>query len=120
VTHCVDSAHDHVFTGRFLAGDDSGASVADGYANPTGGFVASLSASMGSAGRSEQPPRTTPCGLLDLGGLESPADVVIAGSMDVVVAGMAEYVAAGATELRVGIVPSVAEQTKAALADWLL
>jgi len=58
--------------------------------------------------------------VLDLGGLESPADVVIAGSMDVVVAGMAEYVAAGATELRVGIVPSVAEQTKAALADWLL
>lgn len=57
--------------------------------------------------------------VLDLAGLESPADVIIAGSMDVVVAGMAEYVDAGATELRVGVVPSVAEETKAALADWL-
>jgi len=50
--------------------------------------------------------------VLDLAGLESPADVLIAGSMDVVVAGMTEYVEAGATELRVGVAPSVAVQTK--------
>ncbi len=58
-------------------------------------------------------------GVLDLGGLGSPADVLIAGSMDDVVAGMAEYVAAGAGELRVGVAEPVAEQTKAALAEWL-
>jgi len=57
--------------------------------------------------------------VLDLAGLDSPADVLIAGSMDVVVAGMTERVEAGATELRLGVVPSVADQTKAALADWL-
>ncbi len=57
--------------------------------------------------------------VLDLAGLESPADVLIAGSMDVVVAGMTEYVDAGATELRIGVVPSVADQTRAALASWL-
>ncbi len=57
--------------------------------------------------------------VLDLGGLGSPADVLIAGSMDDVVAGMAEYVAAGAGELRVGVAEPVAEQTKAALAEWL-
>lgn len=57
--------------------------------------------------------------VLDLGGLESPADVLIAGSMDVVVARLTEYVDAGATELRVGVVPSVADRTKAALAEWL-
>lgn len=57
--------------------------------------------------------------VLDLAGLESPADVLIAGSMDAVAAGMTEYVEAGATELRVGVVASVADQTKAALTDWL-
>jgi len=57
--------------------------------------------------------------VLDLGGLESPADVLIAGSLDDVVAGMAEYVAAGATELRVGVAPPAAEQTNAALIEWL-
>ncbi len=57
--------------------------------------------------------------VLDLAGLESPADVMIAGSIDDVVAGMAAYVEAGATELRVGVVPSAAERTKAELADWL-
>lgn len=57
--------------------------------------------------------------VLDLAGLESPADVLIAGSIDEVVAGMAEYVAAGATELRVGVAAPVAEQTKAALMEWL-
>lgn len=57
--------------------------------------------------------------VLDLAGLESPADVLIAGSLDAVVDGMAEYVEAGATELRVGVAPPVAEQTKAALAEWL-
>ena len=57
--------------------------------------------------------------VLDRAGLESPADVLIAGSLDAVVAGMAEYVDAGATELRVGVVPSVAERTRAALAGWL-
>ena len=57
--------------------------------------------------------------VLDLGGLESPADVLIAGSMDDVVAGMAEYIAAGATELRVGVAPPVAEQTKEAFTEWL-
>lgn len=57
--------------------------------------------------------------VLDLGGLDSPADVVIAGSIDDVVAGMAEYVDAGATELRVGVIASAAEETKAALGDWL-
>lgn len=57
--------------------------------------------------------------VLDLGGLESPADVLIAGSMDEVVAGMQEYVDAGATELRVSVAPPVAEETKAALAEWL-
>ena len=36
-----------------------------------------------------------------------------------VVAGMAEYVDAGATELRVGVPPQVADETKAALAEWL-
>jgi alkanesulfonate monooxygenase SsuD/methylene tetrahydromethanopterin reductase-like flavin-dependent oxidoreductase (luciferase family) len=57
--------------------------------------------------------------VLDLGGLESPADVVIAGTMDTVEAGLREYVDAGATELRVGVVPSVGERTRAALANWL-
>lgn len=57
--------------------------------------------------------------MLDLAGLESPADALIAGSMDVVMAGMTDYVDAGATELRVGVIPPVAEQTKAALSDWL-
>ena len=57
--------------------------------------------------------------VLDLAGLKSPADVVIAGSMDDIVAGMAAYVAAGATELRIGAVTTVAEQTKAALMEWL-
>lgn len=57
--------------------------------------------------------------VLDLGGLDSPADVLIAGSMDDVVAGLHEYVEAGVTELRVSAAPPVAEETKAALADWL-
>jgi F420-dependent oxidoreductase-like protein len=57
--------------------------------------------------------------VLDLGGLESPADVIIAGSMDDIAAGMRAYVDAGATELRVGVIPSVAAQTKQALAHWL-
>ena len=57
--------------------------------------------------------------MLDLAGLESPADVVIAGTIDEVVAGMTEFVEAGATELRIGVVPSAAEETKAALASWL-
>ena len=57
--------------------------------------------------------------VLDLAGLGSPADVLIAGSMDDVVAGMAEYVEAGAAELRVGVAAPVAEQTKAALTEWL-
>lgn len=57
--------------------------------------------------------------VLDLAGLASPADVVIAGSMDDIESGMAAYVDAGATELRVGVVPSVASETKAALVDWL-
>jgi F420-dependent oxidoreductase-like protein len=57
--------------------------------------------------------------VLDLAGLDSPADVLIAGSMDAVAAGMAEYVDAGATELRIGVVSSVGDQTRAALAKWL-
>lgn len=57
--------------------------------------------------------------VLDLAGLDSPADVLIAGTMDDVEAGMASYVEAGATELRVAVVASVAEETKAALANWL-
>ncbi|MEM8620932.1 MAG: TIGR03564 family F420-dependent LLM class oxidoreductase [Actinomycetota bacterium] len=57
--------------------------------------------------------------VLDLAGLDSPADVVIAGTMDDIAAGMASYVEAGATELRVGVVPSVADATKTALADWI-
>jgi len=57
--------------------------------------------------------------VLDLGGLGSPADVLIAGSIDDVEAGLAEFVAAGATELRVGVAEPVAEQTRAALTEWL-
>jgi F420-dependent oxidoreductase-like protein len=57
--------------------------------------------------------------VLDMAGLQSPADVIIAGSMDAVVDGMAAYVAAGATELRVGVPPPASEQTRAAFADWL-
>ncbi|MEZ5166488.1 MAG: hypothetical protein R2695_08335 [Acidimicrobiales bacterium] len=44
---------------------------------------------------------------------------MIAGSMDRIVDGLVEYVDAGATELRVSVVPSVGEETRAALADWL-
>lgn len=57
--------------------------------------------------------------VLDLAGLDSPADVIIAGSMDDLEAGMAAYVEAGATELRIGVIPSVSEATKAALAGWI-
>jgi 5,10-methylenetetrahydromethanopterin reductase len=57
--------------------------------------------------------------VLDLAGLQSPADVLIAGPMEVVVDGMAEYVAAGATELRIGVPPPAAERTRAAFAEWL-
>ena len=57
--------------------------------------------------------------VLDLAGLETPADVVSAGTMGDVAAGMARYVDAGATELRVGVVTSVAAETKRALAEWI-
>ena len=57
--------------------------------------------------------------VLDLAGLESPADVLIAGTMKDIADGMADYVRSGATELRLGVVPAVAEETKAALTDWL-
>lgn len=57
--------------------------------------------------------------LLDMAGLDSPADVLIAGSMTDIEAGMAKFVEAGATELRVGVHPEVATDTRNALRDWL-
>ena len=57
--------------------------------------------------------------VLDLAGLDSPADVVIAGSMDDIIEGMQAFIDAGATELRVGAALQNEAATKAALAEWI-
>ncbi|MGH9008048.1 MAG: hypothetical protein ACRDV6_10135 [Acidimicrobiales bacterium] len=41
--------------------------------------------------------------VLDLEGVESGADLLLAGSLDRIAEGLAEYVAAGVTDLRIGI-----------------
>lgn len=62
--------------------------------------------------------------MLDLAGLDSTADVLIAGTtMDDVVEGLAEFVDAGATDLRIGVTsgddPEIDAVTRGALKDWI-
>ncbi len=60
--------------------------------------------------------------MLDRAGLESGAELLVAGSIDQVIEGLAAYVEAGATELRVGVSapdPDTAAASREALARWM-
>jgi F420-dependent oxidoreductase-like protein len=60
--------------------------------------------------------------VLDLEGVESPADLLLAGPIERIVEGLADYVAAGATDLRIAIDATndgEREATRAALAELL-
>jgi len=60
--------------------------------------------------------------VLDLEGVATGADLVLAGSLDLIAEGLARYVAAGATELRIGIGtadPAVVDATRAGLSALL-
>lgn len=60
--------------------------------------------------------------VLDIEGVDSAADLLLAGSLDHIVDGLSAYVAAGTTDLRLGIVtsdPRLAQATRAALAELM-
>jgi len=60
--------------------------------------------------------------MLDIEGVESGADLLLAGSMDQILEGLERYAAAGATDLRIGIGSAdedVIEATRDGLATWL-
>lgn len=60
--------------------------------------------------------------MLDIEGVQSPADLMVAGSFDEVVEGLRAYVDAGATDLRIGLstaTPEIEASTREALPDLL-
>ncbi len=60
--------------------------------------------------------------MLDIEGVASGADLLVAGSVDEVAAGLAEYVDAGVTDLRIGLgtsEPGLLDATRAGLAEIL-
>lgn len=60
--------------------------------------------------------------MLDIEGVESPADLLVAGSFDEVVEGLQAYIDAGATDLRIGIstaTPEIEASTREAVPELL-
>lgn len=60
--------------------------------------------------------------MLDIEGVESPADLLVAGSVDDVVEGLQAYIEAGATDLRIGIssaTPGIEASTREAVPELL-